>query len=108
MTLLLSPPIVLLVFFSITYFLYWLGGKIAASSQETPGKHEPYACGEDLAPAKTQLSYRAFFRLALMFGILHVTALVLSTLPMDTRSTRIPLIYIAAVGISVFVLMGHD
>ena len=106
MTLFLSPPVVLVIFLLISYSLYWLGGQISASSQETPGKHEPYACGEDLAPAKAQLSYRAFFRLALMFGILHVTALVLSTLPMESTSTRIPLIYIAAVGISVFVLTG--
>ena len=108
MTLFLSPPIVLSIFLFISYFLYWLGGRISARSQETPGKHEPYACGEDLAPAKAQLSYREFFRLALMFGILHVTALVLSTLPMETRSTRIPLIYIAAVGISVFVLTESE
>ena len=106
MTLLLSPPIVLAVFLFISYLLYWLGGRISARSPETPGKHEPYACGEDLAPPFAQLSYHAFFRLALMFGILHVTALVLSTLPMESRSTRIPLIYIAAVGICVFVLTG--
>ena len=108
MTLLLSPPIVLAIFLLFSYLLYWLGGKISARSQETPGKHEPYACGEDLVPSKAQLSYREFFRLALMFAILHVTALVLSTLPVATRSTRIPLIYIAAVGISVFVLTGSE
>jgi NADH:ubiquinone oxidoreductase subunit 3 (subunit A) len=108
MTLFLSPPVIFPIFLLLSFFMYWLGGKYSAKSQETPGKHEPYACGEDLTPAKTQLSYRAFFRLALMFGILHVTALVLSTLPMMSRSNRIPLIYVAAVGVSVFVLTVSD
>jgi NADH:ubiquinone oxidoreductase subunit 3 (subunit A) len=108
MALLLSPPIILVVFLLISFALYWLGGQISARSQETPGKHEPYACGEDLTPSKAKLSYHAFFRLALMFGILHVSALVLSTLPMESESPRIPLIYIVAVGVSVFVLTNID
>ncbi len=107
-TLLLSPPIVLGFFLLISYMLYWLGGRISARSEESLGKHEPYACGESLTPSKAQLSYHAFFRLALMFGILHVTVLVLSTVPMETISHRIALIYIAAVGISVFVLTGGE
>lgn len=108
MTLLLSPPIVLAFFLLISYALYWLGGRISARSEESPGKHEPYACGEALTPPKVQLSYHAFFRLALMFGILHVTALVLSTLPMETTPHRIALLYVAAVGISGFVLTGGE
>jgi NADH:ubiquinone oxidoreductase subunit 3 (subunit A) len=102
----LSPPIVMVIFLAIASCIYWLGGQISAQSDNHPGKHEPYACGEDIAPTRVQLSYRTFFHLALMFGILHVTALVLSTLPLDTRSTRIPYIYIGAVVICVFVLMG--
>ena len=108
MTFLLTPPIMMAFFLGISFLLYWLGGRISARSEETPGKHEPYACGEDLTPPKVQLSYHAFFRLALMFGILHVTALVLTTLPMESTSHRIALIYMAAVGISVYVLTGSE
>ncbi|MDF1514366.1 MAG: NADH-quinone oxidoreductase subunit A [Anaerolineae bacterium] len=108
MTLLLSPPIVMALFMGLTVLIYWIGGKIAARSDETPGKHEPYACGEDLTPSKAMLSYHSFFRLALMFGLLHVSALVLSTLPMETTSHRVALVYIVAVGISVFVLTGGN
>lgn len=108
MNIYLSPPLVIVFFLALTSIIHWFGGKISAQSEETTGKHEPYACGEDLAPSNVQLSYHAFFRLALMFGILHVTALVLSTLPMDSTSDRIPLIYIVAVGISVFVLTGGE
>ena len=108
MTLFLSPPVVLTTFLLLSYLIYWLGGKISARSEESPGKHEPYACGEDLTPSRAQLSYHAFFRLALMFGLLHVSALVLTTLPMETTSHRIALIYIVAVGISVYVLAGRE
>jgi NADH:ubiquinone oxidoreductase subunit 3 (subunit A) len=108
MSIILSPPIVMFIFLLIATLLYWLGGRISARSPESPGKHEPYACGEDIAPPRVQLNYHAFFRLALMFGILHVSALVLSTLPVDTTSHRIALIYIATVGISVLVLTGNQ
>ncbi len=96
------------IFLLISFSLYWLGGRISAQGTESPGKHEPYACGESLAPPKVLLSYHAFFRLALMFGILHVTALVISTLPLESTSHRIALIYVAAVGISGFALTGGE
>ena len=105
---LLSPPIVFFIFLGIAFLFYWVGNKVAVHGEETPGKHEPYACGEDLEPSRMKLSYHAFFKLALMFGLLHVSALVLSTLPMETVSHRIALIYIVAVGISVYVLTDRE
>jgi len=99
-----SPPVAIVVFLALAYGLYALGGKLAARGKETPGKRQPYACGEELAPPQTRLAYHAFFRLALMFGILHLAALVLSTLPQTTSSYRLATIYLVGIGISVFVL----
>jgi NADH:ubiquinone oxidoreductase subunit 3 (subunit A) len=101
---LLSPPIVLSAFLALAYGLYRLGGSLAAPGEDHPGKHQPYACGEDLLPSRVQLTYHAFFRLALMFGILHLATLVLSTLPATTVFRRIAVVYLAGIGISVFVL----
>ena len=101
---LLSPPVAICAFLALAYGLYRLGGALAAPGEEHPGKRQPYACGEDLLPSWGQLTYHAFFWLALMFGILHLAALVLSTLPPEVVSHRVAMAYLVGVGISVFVL----
>ncbi|RLC67235.1 MAG: hypothetical protein DRI48_02845 [Chloroflexi bacterium] len=101
---LLSPPVALCLFLALTYGIYKLGGALAAPGEEHPGKHLPYACGEDLLPPEAQLAYHAFFHLALLFGLLHLAALVLSTLPPAFTSNYVALAYLVGVGISVFVL----
>ena len=102
--LLSSPPVATCVFLAMACGLYWLGGRLAARGEPDPGKHQPYACGEELTPSRAQLAYHAFFRLALMFGILHLATLVLSTLPLETGSHRLATAFLAGIGISVFVL----
>jgi len=101
---LLSPPVALCVFLALAYGLYRLGGALAAPGEEHPGKHQPYACGEDLLPPQAQLAYHAFFRLALMFAILHLATLVVSTLPPGGASHRLATAYLVGIAISVFVL----
>ena len=102
--LLLSPPFAVFVFLVLAYGLYRLGGALAAPGEEHPGKHQPYACGEDLPPPEVQLAYHAFFRLALIFVVLHLATLVVSTLPPGGASHRMAAAYLAGIGISVFVL----
>ena len=101
---LLSPPVAMGLFLALVYGLYRLGGALSAPGKEHPGKHQPYACGEDLMPPRAQLTYHAFFRLALMFGVLHLAALVISTLPAEVVPHRVATAYVVGVGISVFVL----
>ena len=103
-SILLSPPVALCLFLALSYGLYRLGGAVAAQGEEHPGKHLPYACGEDLMPPKVQLAYHVFFRLALMFAVLHIATLVVSTLPTRGASHRIAVAYLAGIAISVFVL----
>jgi len=101
---LLSPPVAGCVFLALVYVLYRLGGALAAEGEEHPGKHQPYACGEDLLPPEAQLSYHAFFQLALMFSLLHLATLVVSTLPSGSAPSRVALVYLAGIGISVLAL----
>jgi NADH:ubiquinone oxidoreductase subunit 3 (subunit A) len=103
-TVLLSPPVVVGAFIGLAYALYRLGGRLAARGRDAPGKHQHYACGEELVPPRVQLTYHAFFRLALMFGILHLATLVLSTLPFEVVSHRLAIVYLVGVGISVVIL----
>ncbi len=106
--LLTSTPVALGVFLALAYGLYRLGGRLAAKGQDDPGKRQPYACGEELVPSHVRLAYHAFFRLALMFGILHLATLVLSTLPHQNASHRLATAYLVGIGISVFVLMQGE
>jgi hypothetical protein len=105
---LFSPPVALVVFMALAYGLYRLGGRIAAQGQDHPGKHQPYACGEDLGLSQVQLTYHAFFKLALMFGILHLASLVIATLPAGGTSRRLATLYLVGIGISVLVLTDGE
>jgi hypothetical protein len=96
--------VVFAFFILISYVLYRLGGYLAAPGEAHRQKHLPYTGGEDLPPPPSRLTYHAFFRLALMFGILHVAALVVSTVPASRVSHRVALVYLIGIGISVMVL----
>ncbi len=99
-----SPPIALCLFVGLAYGLYRLGGALAAEGDERPGKRQLYACGEDMSPPRTRLGYHAFFRLALMFGILHLAGMVASTLFAGGRVPWMGTAYLAGIGIGMFVL----
>jgi NADH:ubiquinone oxidoreductase subunit 3 (subunit A) len=107
--LLLSPPAAVAAFTLLVYGLYRLGGALSAPGHDHPGKHQPYACGEDLAPTGARLTYHVFYRLALMFGILHLATLVMATLPGGGVVHRVALVYLGGIAISVVVLtQGED
>ena len=104
----LSPPVAVCFFLALAYGLYRLGGALAPQGDEHPGKHQPYACGEDLLPPEAQLSYHAFFRLALVFVVLHLATLVVSTLPTGGGSRPLAEAYLVGIAISVFALTKGD
>jgi NADH:ubiquinone oxidoreductase subunit 3 (subunit A) len=83
--------------------LYWLSGKLAARGPESPGKHLPYACGEDLPVTETRLSYQRFFRLALMFIVAHIAVLVVATLSIVIDNV-VAALYLVAVVMCVDIL----
>ena len=106
--LLLSSPIAFALFGALAYGLYRLGGRIGARGEETLGKRQPYACGEDLLPPEAQLSYHAFFKLALLFGLLHMATLVIATLPTGGSSRPLAALYLVGVGVSVYALTDEQ
>jgi NADH:ubiquinone oxidoreductase subunit 3 (subunit A) len=104
----LSPPVAFALFGALAYGIYRLAKEIGARGQESPGKRQPYACGEDVLPPEAQLSYHAFFKLALMFGILHLATLVIATLPAGGFARPLATLYLAGVGVSVYVLTDEE
>ncbi len=104
MTLLLSPPIAFTIFFILITLLYGYLQRFAAKGEDHPDKHLPYSGGQRIPPMEVRLSYETFFRLGLLFGIVHVAVLVLATLPMNWGSHRIGLLYLLGISISAAVL----
>ena len=102
---LLSPPVALILFLGLAYGLYRLGGRVAAAGEESTERRKPYTGGEDVPPPERRLSYHAFFRLALMFSVLHLATLTVSTLPGTNSFQPIGLIYLVGIAISVLVLV---
>ncbi len=102
--LLFSVPVVFGVFLLFFGGLYLFFGRHAARGKDHPEKYLPYSGGQDIPPSEGRLSYQAFFRIGLLFGILHVAALVLATLPLKGAGQAIGLIYLAGISISAIVL----
>lgn len=99
---LISPPIAFLIFLTIVFLGYRFIGKHSSKGLDHPEKHLPYSGGQDIPPAEVRLSYEAFFRLGLLFGITHVAVLILALISLGSRSPWLGLLYLAGVSISVF------
>lgn len=73
-----SLPIVFLTALTVSFFFYWIGGKIAPKGKKTPGKLATYACGEDFPPEKLQLNVQRFFIYAVYFMIFDILSFILA------------------------------
>ena len=102
--LLLSPPIAFIIFLGILSLVYVFIRKKAAKGLDHPEKYLPYSGGQKIAPIEVRLSYEAFFRISLLFGIAHVSVLVLATFSLWQGPVWPGLIYLASISISALVL----
>lgn len=101
----LSPPLAFLVTLAASALFYAGMGRLsfrAPRGQEASTK--PYACGED-SNVMVRPDYSQVFPFAFYFTILHVVALMATTLP-DTRSGTlgIAVVYVLGAVIGLFVL----
>lgn len=103
-----SPPIVFIAFLLIGWLLLTGAKKIAARGEDSEGKHMHYSCGEDLDVPSFSLNYHQFFRLALLFGILHIVALVIASIPAEMNPRFLPELYLVSAGIGMYILLEHD
>ncbi|OGS20113.1 MAG: hypothetical protein A2252_11220 [Elusimicrobia bacterium RIFOXYA2_FULL_39_19] len=78
---LLSPIAGFIIFLTFFYGIYLLAGLVKAKGRDFKGKLKAYACGEDINSIKIQVGYEFFFLFAIFFTIMHVTVLVIATLP---------------------------
>ena len=85
---LLTPLVAFGILLLAAIFVY------IAFSRLSPGRRAkgarglgPYSCGEDLPTHMIQPDYSQFYPFAFFFTILHVVALMATTVPMATVST---------------------
>jgi len=108
-TLLLVPPVLFGVMRVIVLLEYvGFGGfrlKQPAGKQMPPGKTKAYACGEDVADHRAQPGYSQFFHFAFFFTIMHVVALVMTTVPAGVPvAAALAVAFIASAIVGLFIL----
>jgi NADH:ubiquinone oxidoreductase subunit 3 (subunit A) len=83
---LLLPPLTFLILLAVGYLLSLGLSGLAFKGHEAPGKLEQYACGEDIPATHIKPDYSQFFPFAIFFTIMHVVALVVTTIPVEFSS----------------------
>ncbi|MGD8587177.1 MAG: hypothetical protein PVJ75_17635 [Chloroflexota bacterium] len=78
-SIMLNPPLALLINVGLVAILYGLGRLLAGAPQSSPLKSSTYSSGEEPPEHAAAPGYRPFFVVALFFAVLHLGALVLGT-----------------------------
>ncbi|MDD5496565.1 MAG: hypothetical protein PHP46_05645, partial [Candidatus Omnitrophica bacterium] len=80
--LILTPPVAFIVILVTTILVSDLLSRLSFKRKEQPeGMGKSYACGEDTLHHLVQPDYSQFFPFAFFFTILHVVALMVTTVP---------------------------
>ena len=101
----LIPPIA----FAVMLLAVWAGATLLKKlsikgAAPSDGKSKEYACGENVELHRMQPDYGHFFPFAFFFTVMHVVALMLTTVPRALSTAFMPLLYVAAAGTALFIL----
>lgn len=104
--LVLSPPVALaIVLVAVAGLSLALSRLAFRSKSQAAGTTKPYACGEDMPDTLIQPDYGQFFPFAFFFTILHVVALVATTVPVATATSSVlAFVYVAGAMVGLTVL----
>ena len=104
-SLILTPPIAFLIILIAAMALSYLMSRLSCKTKSSEDSTKSYACGEDMPTSLIQPDYSAFFPFAFLFTILHVVALVVTTVPITTPgSLSIAVIYVLGAITALFLL----
>ena len=103
---LLAPPICFLVVLAVVWFSAMILSKLAFKSKNRPDDiGTSYACGEDVDTHLIQPDYSQFFPFAFFFTVLHVVALTIATVPVESpTSLAIAVVYLAGALVGITIL----
>ncbi|MDD5687392.1 MAG: hypothetical protein PHE88_06145 [Elusimicrobia bacterium] len=103
--LILLPPVVFIILLIVSVIMSLVFSKLAFKGHATTGKLKQYACGEDIPVLQLKPDYSQFFKFALFFTIMHVVALILTTLPRGfTSGYGIAIVYIISAIVGLLIL----
>ncbi len=103
---LLLPPITFVVMLAFVG-LQSLGFRPLAlkPGKDEPGKLKPYACGEPVTDHRAQPDYAQFFPFAFFFTIIHVVALVVTTVPRGSGAAAgVAVAFLVSAAVAIYVL----
>ncbi len=103
---LLSPPLAFLIVLAAAAALSFGLSRLSFKRRAlADASGEPYACGEDLPSHMIQPDYGQFLPFAFFFTILHVVALMATTVPVETLSSfTIAIVYLLCAIVALLVL----
>jgi hypothetical protein len=102
------PPFILAFFIAAAFVIKKNGEKLAQDqTRANSPKFASYASGHDLKPIYTRLRYHSFFRIAWMFGLLHLGSLIVATILPSGFMLWIALGFIVSLGICIWILGGE-
>lgn len=102
----LTPPVAFIIVLIITVIVSGLLSKLSFKAKKgEDASTTSYSCGEEGLTPFIQPDYAQFFPFAFFFTILHVTALMIATVPMETLgSLSIAIVYLAGAMTALFIL----
>lgn len=103
------PPFVLVFFLGAAFLIKKASETIARDDtpQDSP-KFTQYASGHDMEPVVPRLRYHSFFRIAWMFGLVHLGGLLLATVLPSGFLGWIAVFLVASLGICIWILGGDE
>jgi NADH:ubiquinone oxidoreductase subunit 3 (subunit A) len=102
----LTPPAAFMIILAATMLLSGLLSKLSFKAKKGgDASTTSYSCGEEGLTPYVQPDYAQFFPFAFFFTILHVTALMITTVPVETLgSLSIAIVYLAGAMTALFIL----
>lgn len=95
-------PVVFSLSLVVALAVYWIGGRIRAKGETTPGELSTYSCGEDLPGGKLQIDERVFFVFCAYFLVFDILAFILAT--SLSHPGLVPALYAAIALCAIFLL----
>ena len=99
----LSPPVVFILYLLASVGLSGFFKKFSARGEDTKRKLQAYACGEEMQENQERPDYSDFFKFAFFFTIMHVVVLVVATDPVGL--SLISGIYLGVTVLALFMLL---
>lgn len=102
----LTPPLAFIIILATTVLISSLLSRLSFKTKAgEDASTTSYSCGEEGLTPLIQPDYSQFFPFAFFFTILHVTALIIATVPIETLgSLSIAVVYLAGAMTALFIL----